>query len=105
MKKLTITLAIILCLAFNMIGTIPAYAVNVFKEGVYKATDFNISPNDTYNVQNVSYTDSVFVNIFDEDLVIIQSIRLGPNSLSYNLLPLKPNYRIVIIGNGEVFIK
>jgi hypothetical protein len=87
-----------------MITIIPAFAANVFKEGVYKAADFNFSPDNTYFVQNVSDKDSVHVFLFDENQLEIQSIRLEPQSKKYNLLPLKPNYRIAIVGNGNVFI-
>jgi len=104
MKKLTMLLLIIICLSFNIFRATPAFAVNIFKEGVYKAADFNFSSNDTYSVQNVSANKNVYVLIFDENQLGIQSIRLDPQSSKYNLLPLKPNYRIVIVGNGEVFI-
>ena|SRR5471030_243105 len=104
MKKLTMSLLILICLSFNMINATSVFAVNVFKEGVYKAADFNFSLNDTYNVQNVSAKNSVYLLLFDENQLILQAIRLDPQSSKYNLLPLKPNYRIVIVGNGEVFI-
>ena len=104
MKKLTMLFLILICLSFNMINATSAFAANVFKEGVYKAADFNFSPNNAYNVQNVSPDHSVYVLLFDENQLILQSVRLDPNSAKYNLLPMKPNYRIVIVGNGEVFI-
>jgi hypothetical protein len=104
MKKLTMLLLILIFLSFNIIRATPVFAVNVFKEGIYKAADFNFSPNDVYNVQNVSPNSSVYVLLFDENQLGIQSIRLDPQSSKYNLLPLKPDYRIVIVGNGEVFI-
>jgi hypothetical protein len=87
-----------------MAKTMPAYAANIFKEGVYKAADFNFSPNNTYFVQNISNKDSVHIFLFDENQLEIQSIRLDPQSQKYNLLPLKPDYRIAIVGNGDVFI-
>ena len=104
MKKFTTLLLILICLSFNMIRAIPAFAANVFKEGVYKAADFNFSPSSLYSVQNISSSNSVFILIFDENQLGIQSIRLEPKSARYNLLPLKPNYRLIIVGNGEVFI-
>ena len=104
MKKITRLLLILICLSFNIFTVTRAEAANVFKEGVYKAADFNFSPNNVYNVQNVSQKNSVFVLIFDENQLAIQSIRLEPKSSKYNLLPLKPNYRLLIVGNGEVFI-
>lgn len=104
MKKYTIKFVIFFCLLFSMIGIIPAFAANVFKEGVYKAADFNFSPTNNYAIQNVSDTNSVYVILFDENQLVIQSIRLEPHSGKYNLLPFKPEYRIAILGNGEVFI-
>jgi len=100
MKKLSVLLLIFLCLSFNT----SASAVNVFKEGVYKAADFNFTPNNRYTVKNISAKDNVYLLLFDENQLAIQSIRLYPNSEKYNLLPLKPEYRIAIVGNGDVFI-
>lgn len=102
MKKCTCVFLISFFLLFN---SIPALAVNVFKEGVYKASDFNLSTENLYSVQNVSQKDNVYVLLFDENQLQVQSIRLGPQSGKYNLLPLKPDYRIVIVGKGEVYIK
>lgn len=108
MKKFTVSLLFFLCLSFNMIGVTRSVAApttaNTFSEGVYKLSDFNISTDNLYSVQNVSSTDSVYLLLFDEDRLSIQSIRLEPSSAKYNLLPLKPNYRLVIVGNGNVYI-
>jgi len=104
MKKYTFLFLIILCLSFNIISITPVFAANTFKEGVYKAADFNFSSESLYTVQNISSSDSVYVLIFDENKLQIQSIRLVPNSLKYNLVPLKPDYRIIIVGNGNVYI-
>ena len=104
MKKYTILFLIFLCLLFNMICVTPAFADTSFKEGVYKAADFKFSADNLYYIQNNSTSDNVFVLLFDENQLQIQSIRLGPKSLKYNLLPLKSDYRIVIVGNGNVFI-
>jgi hypothetical protein len=83
---------------------IPAFAANTFKEGIYKAEDFNFSSKNLYNVQNISSNDSVYVLLFDENQLQMQSIRLEPKSASYNLVSLKPGYRVVVVGKGEVFI-
>ena len=104
MKKLGILLLLFLCLSFNIVKAAPVTKANNFKEGVYKAADFNFSPSNRYTVQNVSPSDSVYLLLFDENQLGIQSIRLDAKSENYNLLPLKPEYRIVIVGNGEVFI-
>ena len=104
MKRFITLLLIVICLSFNIINAITVFAANIFKEGVYKAADFNFSQDNVYNVQNISSDHSVYVLLYDENQLGIQSIRLEPNSAKYNLRPLKPNYRIVIVGNGEVFI-
>jgi hypothetical protein len=104
MKKLTIVFLILICLFFNIIMIIPAFAANTFKEGIYKASDFNVSEKNLYNIQNISSTDSIYVLIFDNNQLQMQSIRLMPKSAKYNLVPLTPSYRVVVVGKGEVFI-
>ncbi|WP_077858070.1 hypothetical protein [Clostridium sp. BL-8] len=104
MKKFII-FVILLSLSFNIFLSISAFAVTTFKEGIYKLSDFNISPNNRYTIQNISPSQSVYILLFDENQLQIQSIRLKPNSESYSLLPLQPNYRIIVIGNGEVIIQ
>lgn len=102
MKKFLLTFLILIFFLFNL--TTCTFAANVFKEGIYKAADFNFSPKNTYSVQNVSPKDSVYILLFDENQLQMQAIRLEPKSGKYNLLPLKPDYRIAIVGNGDVFI-
>ncbi|GKX66373.1 hypothetical protein [Inconstantimicrobium mannanitabidum] len=102
MKKFLLTFLILIFFLFNL--TTCTFAANVFKEGIYKAADFNFSSENTYSVQNVSPKDSVYVLLFDENQLQMQAIRLGPKSGKYNLLPLKSDYRIAIVGNGDVFI-
>lgn len=104
MKKSIVVFMILIGLISTTFISIPAFTKNIFKEGVYKSSDFNFSENETYFVQNVSSDNSVFLTIYDENQLIIQSIRLQPNSNRYDLIPLKPDYRIVIVGNGEIFI-
>lgn len=104
MKKSIAVFMILIGLISTTFISIPAFSKNIFKEGVYKSSDFNFSENETYFVQNVSSENAVFLTLYDENQLIIQSIRLQPNSNRYDLIPLKPAYRIVIVGNGEVFI-
>ncbi len=104
MKKFIAILLVLMELIFSTFISIPAFAENLFTEGVYKATDFNLSLNETYVVQNVSPTNSVFLTLYDENQLVLQSIRLDPRSAKYNLIPLKPDYRVVIVGNGQIFI-
>ena len=75
---------------------------NVFKEGFYKPSDFNISSKAIYNVQNISSTDNVYVLVFDKTHSLYQSIRMEPNSTKY-VLSFDPDFRIAIVGKGEVF--
>lgn len=104
MKKLTTLLLILICLSFNIIRVTPAFAVTSFKEGIYQLSDFNISQSNNYTIQNISSTDTVFMIIFDDNQHELQSIHLSPKSINYRLVPLQPNYRIVLVGNGEVVI-
>ncbi|MDR3598316.1 hypothetical protein [Clostridium sp.] len=103
MKKFTMLL-ILIVLSFNVLIAAPAFAVTNLKEGIYQLSNFNISPGNLYSIKNISTTDNAYVLLFDEDQRTLQAIRLGPNSENYKLLPLKPNYRILIIGNGEIVI-
>jgi hypothetical protein len=103
MKKFISMLLISLCLSF-FIFTQSACAVNTFNEGVYQVSDFNLSPENKYIVQNISETESIYLQVFDENQIILQSIRLTPKSDKFNLTVLKPDYRIVIVGKGNVYI-
>ena len=104
MKKYTILFLIFLCLLFNMISVIPVSAATNFKEGIYKLEDFSFSPNNLYSVQNATNTDTSLVLLFDENQLIIQTVVLKPNSPKIALLPLLPNYRLIIIGKGQVIV-
>ncbi|WP_297424444.1 hypothetical protein [Clostridium sp.] len=104
MKKFTILFIISVYLLFNIIIIMPTFAANVFNEGIYKASDFNISSQNLYSVQNISSTDSAYVIIFDSNQLQMQSTRLIPKSAKYNLVPLKPEYRVVVVGKGQVYI-
>lgn len=104
MKKCLALILILSCFLSSIINPIQVYAYNNFKEGVYKVVDFNLSPNNTYFIQNLSSKDSIHVFIFDENQLEVQSIQLEPTSRRYNLVPLKPDYRIAIVGNGEAYV-
>lgn len=105
MKKFNLLFLLLICLSFNISNVSSAFAANVFTEGVYKLSDFNFSKDNIYNIQNTSDSSSVFVAIFDENQVVLQTIKLGPKSEKYNLLPLHPTDRLMIIGDGDVFIE
>ena len=104
MKKFTISFLLFLCLSFNIISVSPVAAATNFKEGIYKLEDFNFSPNNIYSVQNATSTDTSLVPLFDENQLAIQTVALKPNSPKILLLPLEPNYRLIIIGKGEVIV-
>lgn len=104
MKKYTVLFLILICLSFNILVATPAFAVINFKEGVYQLSDFSISPNNRYTIKNISTNNSVYVLLFDENQRQLQTLILSPKSENYNLIALKPDYRIAIIGNGEVTI-
>ena len=105
MKRFTILFLIFLCLSFNIIGLKPAFAVSAtFKQGIYKLSDFNISPGNIYNVSNISKTNSVRVFIFDKDYIPIQDVKLNPYSLNIDTVPMTSEYILVVTGGGEVTI-
>jgi len=104
MKKIVIVFLLSACLLFNISKMTYAVPSNVFKEGVYKVSDFNLSPENMYYVQNTSQDKSVFIMVFDGNKLQLQTIRLQPNSRKYNLLPLEETYRLIIIGEGQVYI-
>ena len=105
MKKFTILFLIFLCLSFNIIGLKPAFSISAtFKQGIYKLSDFNISSGNIYVVSNISKSDSVRVFIFDKNYIPIQDIKLNPNSLNIDTVPMMPEYIFVVTGDGEVTI-
>lgn len=104
MKKFTAIFLILVCLFFNIFISSSASAASTFGEGVYQLSNLNITPKNRYTIQNISPDNSVYVVLFDENQLQIQSIYLSPKSQNYSLLPLEPSYRIVIVGKGEVII-
>jgi hypothetical protein len=104
MKKFTILFLILLCLSFSMIIIAPLAQTSNIKEGLYTASDFNLKPDNNYLIQNLASNDSVFVLVFNENNVVQQSLRLNPKSPKFNLFPTKPDYKILIVGNGDVSI-
>lgn len=104
MKKLALIFSIFLFLSCN-INTVTSFAqlttTPSFSEGFYTITDLKLAPNAAYKIQNIS-PNKVFVIVFDDDQKIQQSIRLEPNSPKYSIKPLQFNYKVVILGNGQV---
>lgn len=106
MKKFTVLFLISLCLSFNFfkVTTFAVLPTNVLKEGVYTLSDFNISPGNLYDITNVSSTEDAYIIVFDQNYVILQSLRLSPSIRSFNLVPLQPNNKLVVLGKTEVYI-
>lgn len=105
MKKFTTILLILMTLVFSTFIATPAFAQNVFKEGIYRLSDFIPAKDNSYFAQNISSEGSDYLIVVDEKLSVLQVIRLDPKSPKYNLVPLKPEYRVVIFGDGQLFIK
>ena len=104
MKKYAILFLVFLCLLFNTINVLPVSAATNFNEGIYKLEDFSFSPNNLYSVQNATNSDTSLVLLFDDNQLIIQTVVLKPNSPKIALLPLVSNYRLIIIGTGQVIV-
>lgn len=105
MKKFTILFLIFLCLFSNIIGLKPAFSVfPTFKQGIYNLSDFKISAGNIYTVSNISKTNSVRVIIFNKNYIPIQDVKLEPNSLNIDTVPMTSEYILVVTGNGEVTI-
>ena len=104
MKRFTVLFLIFLCLTFIVIGLKPAFATtNTFTQGIYKLSDFNPSKSNIYFFSNVSIKDNMYMIILDENQDIIHSIRLLPNSEQHITVPILPNYRVILIGKGEMY--
>ena len=103
MKRFTVLL-IFSCLTFIVMGLKPAFAItNTFTEGIYKVSDFIPSKNGVYLFSNVSSTDNIYMMIMDENLTIRHSILLLPNSEKHVTVPILPNYRVILLGKGEMY--
>ncbi|AQR96007.1 hypothetical protein [Clostridium saccharoperbutylacetonicum] len=74
------------------------------KKGFYKAGDLNLSPDTIYTIQNNSFSERIYILIFDSKATPLQGVRLKPQSPKFNLIPLQPGYKLVLIGEGELEI-
>lgn len=86
--------------SFNTVSAL-AETKNTFSEGIYSISDLKLLPNVSYKIENVSGGKS-FISIFNNDLILEESIRLESNSLKYILKPMQYDYKIVIIGTGQL---
>ena len=104
MKRFIAIFLIFLCFTFSVIRLIPAFAIgNIFTQGIYKLSDFNISNAGIFTIQNISNTEGMYLYILDENQVVIESIRLTASIQKLDTVPIKPDYVILIIGKGEVY--
>jgi len=101
-RKLPVLISIFIILSFYIsTSTVMAQTKN-FKEGFYKVDGTTLRENENYTVQNNSFSDRVFLIVFDSNDTIEQALRLNPQSSKYSLIPLKLGYKIVIAGNSEI---
>ncbi len=104
MKRLTVLFLIFLSVTFNIIGLKSVFAItNTFTQGIYKSSVLIPSKSNTYVFSNIFLTDGVFLIILDENQVINHAIRLQPNSEKHITVPILSNYRILILGKGELY--
>ena len=102
MKKFIAIFSIFLFLSFSM-NTINVIAqpTQTFSEGFYTVGTLKLVPNVSYNIRNVSPS-SVLMIIVDGNQVIQQTLRFESNSKQYVMIPLQFDYKIIIIGNGQL---
>ena len=102
MKKFITIFSIFLFLSFSMNTTITlAQPPQDFSEGFYDVGTLKLVPNVSYNVRNISAS-RVLMIIVDSNEVIQQVLRFEPNSKQYVMIPLQFEYKIIIIGNGQL---
>ncbi|MNI73584.1 hypothetical protein D3C73_1296030 [compost metagenome] len=46
----------------------------------------------------------MYLYILDENLVIVESIRLLPTIQKLDTVPLKSSYTILVVGKGQVYL-
>ncbi|EKQ54370.1 MULTISPECIES: hypothetical protein [unclassified Clostridium] len=104
MKRAIIIFLLLLCFSFKIL-LIPAIAISQpLTKGFYKVENLKLSPGISYTVQNPSFSERIYVIIFDSHATPLQGIRVKPQSKKFNLIPLQPGYKFVLIGDGEVII-
>lgn len=102
MKKFFILMFTFVFLFFYTNTLTVMAATKTLNEGFYKVDGTFFQENRQYTVQNNSFSNRVFLIVFDSNDVIEQAIRLSPQSPTYSLIPLQLGYKIVIVGNSEI---
>lgn len=104
MKKTICVFLVILCLIINIKGLEVAATSNIFKQGIFKTADLNPSNSEIYSITNISSKDSMFISILDDNLAVMEAIRILPNSPRVDTVPVRAGYKIIILGKGSVYI-
>ncbi|MFW2490322.1 hypothetical protein [Clostridium chromiireducens] len=73
-------------------------------EGLYGASDLNLSQNATHTVQNNSDTEYAFIMIFDSNQLTQQYMLLKPESKEYILVPIELGYKLLVVTNDSITI-
>jgi hypothetical protein len=100
MKRFIFVFLFFLCLSFTNKTLSYAEISNDSSQGIYTISTLNLSPDINYVVQNNSFNERALLIIYDSKPNLIQLIRLTPQSKKHNLIPLKNDYTIVILGRG-----
>lgn len=105
MRKLAMLFSIFLFLSFSINPpAVKAQPLNIkLSEGVYSVKDLKLMENITYNIQNNSAS-TIFMIRIDGNQELMESHRLEPNSIKYNIGPFKVVDKIAILGPGTVNI-
>lgn len=105
MKRFLSAFLISFYLIFNTVGLRYAFSQsNIYAQGIYTLSDFNISKTSTFAIQNVSRTDHMYLFVFDENLGVVELLRLPPNSPKVDTVPIDPDDIILLIGKGEIYL-
>lgn len=100
MKKFISVFLFFLCLFFANTTMSYAKISKDSSQGIYTINTLKLSPDISYVVQNNSFNERALLIIYDSKPNLIQLIRLTPQSKKHNLVPLKNDYTIVILGRG-----
>jgi hypothetical protein len=104
LKKVVITFLLFFFFSFGLFLGPTIASSQTLTKGFYKVKNLQLSPNTSYTVQNPSFNERIYIIIFDSHATPLQGVRLKPQSKKFNIIPLQPDYKVVLIGDGEVLI-
>lgn len=104
MKKFIVLILISLFINFNIVRADPQLSTNIFKEGIYDVNSINRSLGTITTVQNISKDKNLYLIVLDDNQAVIQTIKMTPNSAKYRLNDLEPNFKMILIGDGDAFL-